>query len=143
MLRKVVTKAGWCYVVVVRLCLPLDTDAVGIKKRGGEWFREKRTKAGTPNREQALSEENPETGERMTVKWPEENTIRIFHKCTCDLGSRKGAQCNVHAFDIPHPHHMLQSPANETHFRVQWVEPFKASCLISHLPLTLLIMRSC
>lgn len=38
---------------------------------------------------------------------------------------------------------VLQSPANEPHFSLQKVGPFKASCMISLSPLTLLIMKCC
>lgn len=54
-----------------------------------------RGKAETLNRKQAPSEETAKTVERTTVKWPEQNTIQFFSKGTCDLGSRRGVQCDV------------------------------------------------
>lgn len=78
-----------------------------------------RRKAETQNRNQALSEEPLQIVERTTVKWPEENTMQVFNKHNCDLGSRGGEQCDVQCLWHPHPHHVLQCPANETHFRVQ------------------------
>lgn len=133
----------WCYVVVVHLCLPLDTDAIGIKKRGevvqAKENKEQKQKHQIESRLPVKKTLRQEKGWQLNGQ----GKIQIFNKRTCDLGTRKGIQCNVHAFDTPHPHHMLQSPANETHFRVQWVELFKASCLISQLPLTLLSMRYC
>lgn len=87
------TKAGCGVGVLLHLCLPLDVEAVGIKGRlGAVQSKENRErgKAETLNRKKALSGETPQTVKRTTVKWPEENTIQVFNKHTCDLGSRKG-----------------------------------------------------
>lgn len=83
----------WCWVVLVHLCLPLDAEVVGIKRRVGTVQTKEnreRGEAETPYRKQVWSGESPQTVKRTTVKWPEENTIPFFNKHTCDLGSRKG-----------------------------------------------------
>ena len=82
----------------MHLCLPLDAEAVGIKRGVGvvqAKENRERGKAETLNRKQALSEETPKTEERTTGKWPEENTVQVFNKHTCDLGSGKDIQCDV------------------------------------------------
>lgn len=87
-----------CEFALLHLCLPLDVEAIGIKRAEGmvqaKEDREGR-KAETQNRKQVLSEEPLQTVERTTVKWPEENTMQVFNKHNCDLGSREGEQCPV------------------------------------------------
>lgn len=72
----------------MHLCLPLDAEAVGIK-RGLGAIQAKETrergKALSLNREQAFSEETPQT-ERTAVKWPEENTVRFSINILVTLG---------------------------------------------------------
>lgn len=76
----------------------MDVEEVGIKRVEGmvqaKEDREGR-KAETQNRKQDLSEEPLQRVERTTVKWSEENTMQVFNKHNCDLGSREGEQCNV------------------------------------------------
>lgn len=45
-------------------------------------------------------------------------TMQVFNKHNCDLGCREDEQCDVQCLWHPHPHHVLQCPAKETHFRV-------------------------
>lgn len=52
-------------------------------------------KAETQDRKQALSKEPLQTVERITVKWPEENTMQVFNKHNCNLGSMEGEQCDI------------------------------------------------
>lgn len=67
----------------MHLCLPLDVEAVLIKRAKGivqVKEDEQGRKAETQNRKQDLSEEPLQTAERTTVKWPEEKTMQVFNK---------------------------------------------------------------
>ena len=41
------------------------------------------------------------------------------YMCIVTLGLEKAHNATSSAFDILHPHHVLQSPANKPYFRVQ------------------------